>query len=238
MNKIVTKVSVVLTMLVLTNVISYAQAVDNSNTNFTIGAKLGTTGVGIETRVPINEKFYGRLGMNYFYYHYHHNKRHDSLTNNSLYYKAKLTLLTLPVMLDYHPFDNSGFRLSVGVAYNGNKVTANAVPSNNTTLNGHTYSLGELGAIKSTITLGKKIAPVVTIGYDSSFISGKSWSFNTEAGVMYSGNAKIKVSTTGTGITKAQLIDDINQDINKQFKKERKRLKFFPIIAIGFKYNF
>jgi hypothetical protein len=236
MNRKFTKIFTALTIFILNNVASYAQITDTNNSSFAVGAKLGTTGVGIEAMVPITERFYGRFGVNYF--HYHHNRHHKVLTNNSLHYKAKLTLLTIPVMLDYHPFDNSGFRLSAGIAYNGNKLTANAKPSNNITLYGHTYTLGELGTVKSTLTLGKKIVPIVTIGYDSSFFSNKPWSFNAEAGVIYSGKAKIKVSTTGIGANNTQLIDDINQDANKHFKKERNLLKFFPIITIGFKYNF
>ena len=57
---------------------------------------------------------YGRFGVNYL--HYNH-----SLNDGALNYKGKLTLLTVPLMLDYHPFDNSGFRVSAGIAYNGNK---------------------------------------------------------------------------------------------------------------------
>ena len=87
-----------------------------------IGTKIGTTGFGIEGRAPLTESLYGRLGVNYF--HYNH-----SLTKGDLHYKGKLTFLSVPLMLDYHPFEGSGFRLSAGVAYNGNKLNATARPT-------------------------------------------------------------------------------------------------------------
>ena len=194
-----------------------------------IGAKVGTTGFGIEGRSPITENLYGRLGANYF--HYNH-----KVGDSKLDYKGKLTLFSVPLMLDYHPFENSGFRLSLGVGYNGNKVTASATPNKSITLYGNTYTPQELGKVTSKLTLGSKIAPVLSIGYDSSFISDSAFSFNAELGAM-SGNPKIKVSSTGLAANNKQQIDDLNRDANKELKKVKNYLKFYPIISIGFKYN-
>jgi hypothetical protein len=54
---------------------------------------------------------------------------------------------------------------------------------------------------------------------------------------MYSGNPKIKVSSTGLAANNKQQIDDLNRDANKELKKVKNYLKFYPIISIGFKYN-
>ena len=177
------------------------------------------------------DNLYGRFGVNYL--HYNH-----TLNNGALNYKGKLTLLTVPLMLDYHPFDNSGFRVSAGIAYNGNKITATAKPNKTVTLYGENYDPEDLGTVKSKLTLGNNIAPIVSIGYDSSFIGDSPWSFNAEAGVMYSGKAKIKVSATGGLAKEQEVINDLNRDANKSLDKVKKYLKFFPIISIGLKYNF
>lgn len=202
----------------------------NDDSKIALGAKIGTTGFGIEGRSPITENLYGRLGANYF--HYNH-----KVGDSKLDYKGKLTLFSVPLMLDYHPFENSGFRLSLGVGYNGNKVTASATPNKSITLYGNTYTPQELGKVTSKLTLGSKIAPVLSIGYDSSFISDSAFSFNAELGAMYSGNPKIKVSSTGLTANNKQQIDDLNRDANKELKKVKNYLKFYPIISIGFKYN-
>jgi len=225
------KITKTISILAVSALLSTTVYAGTRDSIFALGAKVGTAGVGIEGRAPIVGNLYGRFGINYL--HYNH-----SLDNGALGYKGKLTFLTIPLMLDYHPFDNSGFRVSAGVAYNGNKISATAKPNKTIALYGHNYSKAELGTVKSKLTLGNKIAPIVSIGYDSSFMSDSAWSFNAEAGIMYSGKAKIKISATGVAANQKQKIDDLNRDANKSLNKVKKYLKFFPIVSIGFKYNF
>ena len=201
------------------------------NNKLALGAKVGTTGFGVEGRMPVTESLYGRFGVNYF--HYSH-----ALDKGALNYKGKLTLLTVPLMLDYHPFEGSGFRLSGGVAYNGNKVSATALPNKSVTLNNHTYTAAELGSVKATLTLGQKVVPVISLGYDSSFVSDSRVSFNAEAGFMYLGTSKVRVSANGVGASNQSLINDLNQDANKSLKQVKNYLRFFPVVSLGFKYNF
>ena len=101
-----------------------------------------------------------------------------------------MNLLTVPLLLDYHPFPESGFRISAGIAYNDNKVTATATPNKPVTIYNTTYQPASLGTVKAKLTMTNKIAPIFAIGYDSSFINNKSWSFNAEAGIMYQGKEK------------------------------------------------
>ena len=91
------------------------------------GANIGLPGIGLEARTQIAENVYGRLGFNYF--KYKHDKRSGAIN-----YKAELKLFTVPVMVDYHPIDNSGFRLSAGIAYNDNHATLKATPASSLTL--------------------------------------------------------------------------------------------------------
>ena len=178
------------------------------NNKLALGAKVVTTGFGVEGRMPVTESLYGRFGVNYF--HYSH-----ALDKGALNYKGKLTLLTVPLMLDYHPFEGSGFRLSGGVAYNGNKVSATALPNKSVTLNNHTYTAAELGSVKATLTLGQKVVPVISLGYDSSFVSDSRVSFNAEAGFMYLGTSKVRVSANGVGASNQSLINDLTKMLTK-----------------------
>lgn len=208
---------------------SYADNITKSK--LAIGANLGTTGFSLEGRTPLNDSLYGRIATNYFYYKH-------SMKKGSLDYKGKLNLLTVPLLFDYHPFPESGFRISAGIAYNDNKVTATATPNKPVKIYNTTYQPAELGTVKAKLTMTNKIAPVVAIGYDSSFINNKAWSFNAEAGIMYQGKEKIKISATGLAAQQQSTIDDLNRDVNAALKRVKKYLKFFPVISIGFKYNF
>jgi hypothetical protein len=106
-------------------------------------------------------------------------------------YEGKLNLFTVPLMLDYHP-TGSGFKISAGVAYNGNKATLKAKTSKTVYINNHRYTPTELGEIKSTVKLGNDIAPIISLGYDSSFISDGPLTLNFEAGLMYAGRLTSK----------------------------------------------
>jgi hypothetical protein len=62
-----------------------------------LGPKVSTQGVGVEVRSPLAENFFGRLGLNYFTY------KHN-LNGSKINLRGELTLLSVPIMLDWHPF--------------------------------------------------------------------------------------------------------------------------------------
>lgn len=192
-----------------------------------VGLNLSTTGIGAEARAPIAEGFYSRLGTNYFKYT-------RKFTKGKINLKGDLTLLSAPVMVDWHPFDNSGFRLSAGIAYNGNKVKAKGTPDQGVTINNIFFTPTQAGSVTAELTLGNAIAGVASIGYDSSFISNGPLSFHFELGTMYTGKPKLSVSSTGTGGD--LFLREYRKDADKALKDIEKYLKFFPILKIGVKY--
>lgn len=192
-----------------------------------VGLNLSTTGIGAEARTPIAEGFYGRLGANYFKYS-------QKFTDGEINLKGDLTLLSAPIMVDWHPFDNSGFRLSAGVAYNGNKVKAKGTPAQGVTVNNVFFTPAQIGSVTAELTLGNAIAGVASVGYDSSFVSNGPLSFHFELGAMYTGKPKLSTSSTGTGGD--LFLREYKKDADKAFKDVEKYLKFFPILKIGVKY--
>jgi hypothetical protein len=215
------------TILVLSTAIcSTAHA---ENVSIAVGPRVGTQGIGLEARVPIADGVFGRINGNYFQYSRNFNDGEIDL-------KGKLTLLSVPLMLDWHPFEGSGFRLSVGAAYNGNKLKATGKTVNGATLRGVRYTASDIGSVTSELKIGSTIAAVASIGYDGSFNTGSPLSFNCEAGIMYAGKPKLTVSSTGIG--GAYVKDRIKEDASKGLKKIEKYLKFFPIVSIGVKYAF
>lgn len=196
-----------------------------------VGLKTGTQGFGVEARMPIIDNVFGRLGVNYF-------NLNRTLNDGDLGYKAKMTLMTVPLMVDYHPFDQSGFRLSAGIAYNGNKVSVKATPTRIVQINGVTFTPDQIGSVTGKLKLGNTIAPILSVGYDSSFVSDGSFSFAFEAGMMFSGKPKLNISGTGSDKDQKQFTDALQADGNKAIKKAKKSLEFFPVLSIGVKYTF
>jgi hypothetical protein len=194
-----------------------------------IGPRISTQGIGLEARTPIADGFFGRINGNYFQYTKNYNDGEIDL-------KGKLTLLSVPIMLDWHPFEGSGFRLSAGFAYNGNKLKATGTAAKGATLQGVFYTASEIGSVTAELKIGSTIAGVASIGYDGSFTNNSPLSFNCEAGVMYAGKPKLTVTSTGLATDIAK--DQIKADASKGLKKIEKYLKFFPIVSVGVKYAF
>lgn len=228
-----TKITKTTKVLLLSTLLSCASVSAAGDSMFALGAKIGTTGFGVDGRVAIAENLYGRFGVNYFQYTYSNKADAEEVS-----YNLKLKLLTTPLMLDYHPFDNSGFKVSLGVTYNGNSVSASAEPTSDQTINGNEYTKAQLGSITSKLTLGNSVAPILSVGYDNSLRSDSAWSFNAEAGVMYAGDAKVKVTATGTLADNPALISDLEKDFDKSIGQINKYLRFYPVVSVGVRYNF
>ena len=107
---------------------AYAEQADR---NIAVGANIGTLGLGIEARMPIVDTLVGRIGINLLPYSTSV-KTTSTFTQSAPFFsqtytseihtKVKGKLLTVPLMLDWHPIDDSGFRVSAGVAYNGTRL--------------------------------------------------------------------------------------------------------------------
>jgi len=220
----INKISTVITLGAALCSTAYAE-----NAFVAVGPRVSTQGIGLEARAPIADGFFGRINGNYFQYNRNFNSGKIDL-------KGKLTLLSVPVMLDWHPFEGSGFRLSAGVAYNGNKLKATGKSEKGATLQGVFYTADQIGSVTSELKIGSTIAGIASVGYDGSFINNSPLSFNCEAGVMYAGKPKLTVTSNGIGgpIVK----DRIKKDASKGLKKMEKYLKFFPIVSVGVKYAF
>lgn len=199
------------------------------NGSVAFGPKVGVQGIGLEARTKITENIFSRVGFNYFEYT-------KNFKDGQINLKGKLTLLSAPIMLDWHPFDQSGFKLSAGASYNGNKFKGKASPSRAVIIDSVTYTPTEVGSVTAELTLNNAIAAVATLGYDSSFLNNNPWSFNFEAGVMYAGNPKLSVTSTGIGGADAK--SAIEKDIRSGLNDAKKFLRFFPVLSLGFKYTF
>ena len=193
------------------------------------GLKISTQGAGIEGRLPVAKHLFVRGGFSY--------GQHTSTYKSSqLNIKSKLTVLSAPIMLDWHPFDNSGFRLSAGITYNGNKAKGRSSSNKAAIIEGISYTADEIGLITTTLKPGSAIAGIASIGYDGSFLHNSPFSINVEAGVMYSGNSKISVMSNGSG--DAAVKSAIERDVKSNLKSAKKYFSVFPVFSVGFKYAF
>jgi hypothetical protein len=215
--------------------LSSFQSYANQN-NFSIGPKIGLPGIGIEARVAIpgyEKKLYARFGANYFGI-----RDSNFLMDGDLKYKVNVSLLSVPLMLDYHPFNDSGFRVSAGVAYINNSIKAKFTPGQPITLYGTTFSPQEIGAVNTRLKLGNSFGPVFSLGYDRSLLNSERMSLSGEVGLLYLGKPKLSLGATGlAAVYGGPALKKLHDKTNDQLRKARKYLEFMPIFNIGLKIN-
>jgi len=225
---------------------------------YTLGLKVGTLGVGVDASMALNHNFSIRGNVNGFYYKRNLNDlinddNFDSFGGNA---DGELTLLTVGLLVDYFPFDESDFRLSAGVYYNGNelKITGDAANNNETfTYNGTNYKGSDLGTVTGN-TVFDKVAPYIGIGWGNRN-DEPGWSWSLDIGALYQNvpqlEAKAQLTTdavnlaaaTAKGYTQASIDADVNAEVakvNNDIKTSEfaDYTKFYPVIMFGITYSF
>jgi hypothetical protein len=210
------------------------------------GVTVSLLGAGFEVATPITSKMNLRGGFNAFNYNRNYSK-------DGINYAGKLDWRSGEMHLDWFPF-RGGFHLSPGVMlYNGNKVTATAaVPAGQTfTLNNVSYVSSATSPVNGTGTLGfNKAAPTFLVGFGNLVPrSGRHWSVLFDIGVAYQGTPKAALALTGSAcvppgqVACSNVATDPQVQTNLQAEQTKinndlKLFKFYPLISLGFGFNF
>lgn len=193
----------------------------------------GTSGLGLHLSVPVRENLNARLGFNYLNYSYTGN-------TSDVDYDFKLKLQTLNALVDWFPMDGA-FRVSAGVAHNGNKITTTAKSNSTGTyvIQGNTYNAASVGKVDGTIDFNK-VAPYLGIGWGNAVAKEKGWGFSSDIGVLFQGSPNSALSNSGCSAPAnvcAQLKADLLKE-NVSLNDEIHNIKFYPVIRIGVSYKF
>lgn len=192
--------------------------------------KAGTLGAGIEGTVGIIDNVNARLGFNYFSMDY-------DLTESNVEYEFDLDLMSISLLLDWHPVKKNGFRLTAGAMYNGNEFDATGQPTaGNYTINNTTYTAAQVGTLTGRVDFDD-FAPYVGIGYGNAVGKNKRWNFVFDLGVMYQGSPDVTFSTNGTLASNAAFLSELEAE-RRQLEEELDDFTFYPVISFGISYKF
>jgi hypothetical protein len=195
---------------------------------------IGTTGIGAHLSVPVQDKLNVRFGVNAFDYSY------DGSTSD-VDYDFKLKMRTVDALLDYHLFGGA-FRLSGGVVYNGNKITATGKPVSGTTytINDRTYTASDVGQLNGNVDF-RKLAPYLGMGWGTPIANTKGgFAFTADLGVMFQGSPRTSLNNTGCQADTVfcqQLASDVAAE-NVRLNEEAKDFKAYPVVRVGISYRF
>lgn len=219
-------------------VVALAAALATASAHAEIGvgvtASLGTTGAGVHLVVPMERTLNGRFGVNYY--------KHDfDKRSGGINYDADAKLQTVDALFDWYVIDNSQFRLTGGVVYNGSEVTARARPNSDGAyiINSRRYSAADVGTLDGDIDF-RKAAPYLGIGWGNALTPNKRWNFSADLGAFYQGKGQVNLISRGcaTNVTTCRaLVTDIATE-ETRLTDELGEHKFFPVLRASVSYSF
>lgn len=220
---------------------------------FGVGVKFSTLGIGVEAATAVTRRSNVRGGFNAFGYEYDFN-------HGGIDYGAQLRLRSVEVHYDW--FLGHGFHASPGLlVYNGNRAAGSATAPGGRFFNvgGRDYYSNPANPVTGTAEFDfskNKVAPMVLAGFGNLLRrSGRRFSVNFEAGVVFQGTSKAMLNLNGSACSAPgincqnvssypQIQNDIRAEENKINNGEppwdvvRKVLKYYPVMSLGFGFRF
>ena len=196
-----------------------------------LGPKFGTTGLGLEMTFGVNPYLNLRSGFNYGSFTW-------GQEFGNVDYDADLTMTSVPLLLDVHPFGGH-FRLTGGLYLQpGTKADLDATPSEPTQIGSHTYNPDTIGTLTGEIEVGDVLTPYVGIGFGNTVGEDQLLTLTLDVGVIFQ-SYDVSLDSDGAGMT-AQL-DTFREDLKKEeglLQKDADDWKIFPVVAISLAWHF
>lgn len=189
------------------------------------GVKGGTLGAGVELTAGLTSTLNGRLGYNTL-------TLDRSGTESDIDYDIDLELSTISALLDWHP-GGGGFRATVGVVKNGNKLDMTGEPNGTYDIGDDTYTAGDIGTLSGLVDF-KDLAPYVGIGWGNAVEKNQNLTFSFDLGVIYQGSPQVDLSTT-TSV--AGLAEDLAAE-EEQLQDDLDGYQLYPVISLGLAFTF
>jgi hypothetical protein len=198
--------------------------------------EISTLGVGATVTKSITPNVNAKLGINGL-------GISQDISASNVDYKADLNLFNVSTLIDYHPWQKGGFRLTGGLVFQDNNLEGTGKASNGTiNINGRDYnSTDQLTSVKAKVSFANSVAPYIGIGWGNAVKPGKRWGFSANLGVMFAGSPKVALTPTFGQNADEALKTQINNDIEAERKKQESDLNWlsiYPVFSVGISYQF
>lgn len=196
-----------------------------------LGPKFGTTGIGLDLVFGVNPYLNLRGGFNY-----------GSFTWGQKFgdvdYDMDVTMISVPLMLDLHPFGGH-FRISGGIYIQpGTKADIDATPGESTQIGSHTYNPDTIGTLKGKIEVDGVFAPYLGIGFGNTVAEDQLLTFSLDIGVIFQ-SYDVSLDSDGAGM--AATLDTFREDLKKEedlLQKDVDDWKIYPVLTLGLAWHF
>jgi len=184
-----------------------------------LGAKVGTLGIGGEVSAAISPQFVGRVDYNAYNYG-------TSGTEGGVPYNLDLELETVGAYLDWHP-GGGGFRVTGGYVMNNNQIKLTS--KTGLVIVGNNLYLG--ADLRGTAKFSNGY--YVGIGWGNALAAGKGFSFTADLGVLYQGAPTVSLVDRNGVVSAADLRQE---EIDAESSLHNYR--YYPVVSAGLAYRF
>jgi len=200
----------------------------NANDDFWLGVKAGTLGFGAEASWRPLEWLDVRAGANFYDYD-------DSGSQAGVNYDATLALDTFYLTGNFR-FPLSPFRLTAGAFTNNNELTLASQDATSLLIGSNPipYSAADVGTIQGVASFDS-FAPYVGAGFDFDVMDRLGLSF--DFGVLLQGDPTVTIAADGLLGSNAAFLADLEEE-RIELLNEVEDLKAYPVISVGFNFNF
>lgn len=197
--------------------------------------RAGTTGLGAEFTFALTDGIGLRAG-------YHGGSVNHGATASDIRYEGKWKFGTGIALLDFHPGAGS-FRLSLGLAYNGNRFDGRSRgDSGSVKLGGTRYDLVDLGHIDGALRF-RRISPYVGIGWGrvAGRAAAKGLFFSADLGAIIGIDPRVRLRADCVPAITAAQCDALQASLRDEEESVREDLplhNLYPVLSIGIGYRF
>ncbi len=196
-----------------------------------LGPKIGTTGIGLDLTFGITRFVNLRGGFNYGSFTW-------STGLGDVDYDMDIDLISVPLLVDIHPFANH-FRISGGLYFQpGSKATIEGTPTTATQIGAHVYTPEVIGTLTGDIEVSSTLTPYLGIGFGNSVGEDQLLTFMVDFGVIFQ-SYDVSLSSDGAGMTTK--LDTFRKDLEleeENIQSDMDDFKFFPVLTFGIAYHF
>lgn len=205
---------------------------NTASADFGVGLKAGTLGLGLEGRWSALPWLDVRLGVNSFEYD-------DDGSQAGISYNGTFSLESFYATGNFR-FPLSPFRVTAGVVSNGNEFALTSQDSGDVFIDigDSTFNTADVGTLQSTTSFDST-APYLGVGYDFE-IFGKV-GLNLDFGVLWQGEPEVTLEATGLASAPPAVQAELTTELENEriaLEDEMSDFKAWPVVSIGFVYNF
>ncbi|MDH3442248.1 MAG: hypothetical protein OEM63_15930 [Gammaproteobacteria bacterium] len=191
-----------------------------------VGIKAGTLGLGLEARWSGLPYMDVRLGANQY-------TLDASGRQANVLYESELNLETYYLTANFH-FPLSPFRVTAGVFSNANEFNMASAEPGDFNVGGDFYTANEVGSMVATTSFASS-APYFGLGFDFELF-GKA-GLNFDFGVLWQGEPEVALTADGSLFDDSTFLASLEAE-RLDLEDDMSAFKAYPVVSISFVYNF